>query len=484
MRRVTAGSAVLVLALALAGSHAVAGAPSNDTRAAATAIGPPPATLTGTTDGATADPSDPPLCKADGALDTVWYSLRAPHTGALVVTLDAGGSRDAVVAVYRVQRSHLNQAGCAADDGAGQANIAFFAHVGERFSIVVAPQAQSTAGPFQLRLRAVQPLATPPGEALPAGGAWSTLDPLLHLDAAWHVPLREGVTYQVAAWTYAGRVAECPRVELYSPPVRRFGAPAKVISCRGYMLFTPRPGQGGDWVIRISTQEHVAPAFRYHVQLAPATADDTAPGVWLANDAAVHGSLAATGIDRVDLYRFSVRSPSELFAEAALPASAQADLVLLREDGATLRCACESSGTQSLQTQIAPGHYFIAVRARGANSFAYTLHRLARAHTVTQVAVIGSPALPGSAVSLVSTTSPAPRGGLVRMTVERFDPLGGWLYLRQARLPVGGSGRAVLSFSTAGEGRYRVSTFYEGDRSSSPSRGNPVAFAVEAPLDP
>jgi hypothetical protein len=482
-RRSMGVGALLVLALTFAGPRAVAAPPANDTRATATPIGPPPATLSGTTADATSEPSDPPMCHTGGDLpDTVWYSLRADHTGALVITLDAGGPRDAIVAVYRVQRSHLNQAGCAVDDGSGQANIPFFARADERLYVVVAPQATSQRGPFTLRLRAVDPLATPPGDVLPTAGAWGVLEPLLHLDAAWHARLTEGTTYQVAAWSFAGSANECPRVELYSPPVRRFGSPAKVISCRGYSMFTPRPGQSGDWVVRISTTEHVAPAFRYHVQLAAASPDDTAPGIPLANGATVRGSLAATGIDRVDLYRFSVRSPSTLSAEAKLPVSAQADLVLMREDGAVMRCACESSGTQSLSSQIRPGHYFIAVRARGANTFAYTLHRLARASTTTHVVVSGSPAYPGAAVSVQSTTSPAPRGGWVTMTVERFDPLGGWQYLRQARLPASG-GHATLTFTTSAEGRYRVSTSYAGDLSSSPSRGNPVTFAVEAPLE-
>jgi hypothetical protein len=313
---------------------------------------------------------------------------------------------------------------------------------------------------------------------------WRFLDPLLRLDAAWHVWLNEGTTYQLAAWTYAGHVRECPRIELYRPPVHRFGSPLKVVSCRGLFVFAPRPGETGEWVVRISTKQHVAPSFRYHIQVAAASPDDTAPGAWLVNGALVHGTLAATGVDRLDLYRFSVRSLSELFAEAKLPVSAQADLVLMRDDGTVLRCACQSSGTQSMGMTIRPGRYFLAVRARGSNTFAYTVHRLARARTVTHTAVTGSPALPGNAVSLTTTTVPPPRGGSVRVTIERFDPFAGWLYSRVVRAPVGAGGRTTIPLSTPAEGHYRAYSYYEGDLSSAPSRGDPVAYAVQAPLDP
>jgi hypothetical protein len=457
--------------------------PRNDSRARATGLA-PPARVLGTTLGATADSSDPAFCSSAQYPPTVWYVARAPRTEGLVVTLDAGGNRDDVIAVFRQQRSHLIEAGCVANDASGQANISFHAHRGELFFIVVAPERSSDSGPFVLRLREIAPPATPPGKALPQAGAWGVLVPLLHQDAAWNAWLESGTTYRLASWTFSGRSQECPDVMLYRPPVRNFANPYKVVSCRGYFVFTPRPGTTGRWVVRIATTEHVAPALRYHLALDAATPDDTAPGLWLDNHAPVGGTLGATGSDRLDLYRFSARFPSELFASATLPVSSRADLVLMRDDGQVVRCACEGSGPQSMREHIAPGRYFLALRARGANSFAYTIYRLARMKTSTRVRLSGSPALPGAAVTLQATTVPPPRDGAAAMTIERFDPFAGWLFLQQIDVPVAANGQATLHYVPPAEGRYRASTVFRGSLSSSPSRGNVVAFVTQAPLDP
>ena len=52
---------------------------------------------------------------------------------------------------------------------------------------------------------------------------------------------------------------------------------------------------------------------RYHLRVARAGRDDTAPGVFIGNHARVRGSLRAGGLDVVDLYRFDVVRRSGLF---------------------------------------------------------------------------------------------------------------------------------------------------------------------------
>ena len=45
---------------------------------------------------------------------------------------------------------------------------------------------------------------------------------------------------------------------------------------------------------------------RYHLQVAKATDDDTSPGLPLANYQRARGSWQGSGIDAVDIYRFSL----------------------------------------------------------------------------------------------------------------------------------------------------------------------------------
>jgi hypothetical protein len=473
------------LAFAVPASAAEAGPPpANDAQAAAIPLARVPVTVYGTTAGATADPKDQQACDGTEGAATVWYLVPAETTDRrLVITVDVGGNRDVAVAVFARVRSELQNAGCAPSDQSGQANFPLEQTHGWPYLIAISPRGDSPPGPFRLRLRPVASLATPPGRRLPAGGAWSSLDPLFQTDAAWHVTLTEGRTYRLAIWASPGRTGECARVDLFRPPVRGFTRPATSVSCRGYTLLTPRTGQTGRWVVRVSTSFHAAPRFLYHLQIAPALADDSAPGLRLANHATVRGSLAARGIDRVDLYWFSLRNRSELGAQVVLPESAQADLVLLSEHGRTLGCSCESSGTQSLTRLLEPGRYFLAVRARGVNGFAYALTRAAREVTATTMTVNGvsdAAVLPGVPVTLAATVTPVPSGGTVLMTLERFDPLQGWLFVRRIDAGVT-AGRASITLPPLVQSRYRVAASFLGTFDSSPSRAT-TSFLIWPPL--
>jgi hypothetical protein len=469
--RVITGAGVVMTACALAApAHADPAPPPNDARAAAVRLPAVPSTVFGTTAGATADDADPEVCADADAPPTVWYVVPATSSDRrLVVTIDVGGSRDASVAVFARVRSQLADVSCDASDRSGQANVPFEQRARTAYYVAVAPQGDSAPGPFRLRLRPIAPAATPPGARLPAAGTWAVLDPLFRPDTAWHIRLEEGRAYRLAAWSTSN---ECPRIELFRPPVRTFAAPIATIPCRGYTVVTPRAGSTGRWVVRVSTRLHAAPRFQYRLQVAPALGDDTAPGLPLGNHEVVKGSLSGQGVDRVDLYWFSLRNASELGAQVALPVSAQADLILLSERGSKLRCACESSGPQSLRQILEPGNYFLAVRARGANAFAYSLSRAAREITTTTVTANGTDgavALPRIPVALTATVTPAPAGGAVAMTIERLDPLAGWLFVRRLDVPVR-AGRASVSFLPPAQSRYRVAASFLGTFDSSPSR--------------
>jgi hypothetical protein len=95
---------VAATAVVLAGPAAVAGPPPpppNDSRANATSVH-PPASIRGTTVGATDEKNDPsPPC---GRIEsTVWYRIGGAPSGRIVLRLHADGDLDGVLAVYRVQ---------------------------------------------------------------------------------------------------------------------------------------------------------------------------------------------------------------------------------------------------------------------------------------------------------------------------------------------------------------------------------------------
>ena len=121
--------ATLICALALflipatAAAARFAGPPANDNRATPTAIG-LPASVSGTTIGATDDPKDPPS-DCGRAHDTVWYRISGAPTGRVVVRLNALGSLDAIVSVYRAVRSRVILAGCTATDENGRGALSF-----------------------------------------------------------------------------------------------------------------------------------------------------------------------------------------------------------------------------------------------------------------------------------------------------------------------------------------------------------------------
>jgi len=71
-----------------ASTTAATGAPPNDDRAKATGIGSLPATLSGTTIGATDDARDP-RTDCGRAHDTVWYRLSGAEAGRLVLRFQA-----------------------------------------------------------------------------------------------------------------------------------------------------------------------------------------------------------------------------------------------------------------------------------------------------------------------------------------------------------------------------------------------------------
>jgi hypothetical protein len=139
---------------------------------------------------------------------------------------------------------------------------------------------------------------------------------------------------------------------------------------------TPRARRSGRYAIVVHADASARGNQRYHLQLARATADDTAPGVFVPNYARVRDSLDGRGVDQVDLYRFDVTRRSVLFLH--LRTAGAFDLVLLDAWGDVIRCECDGRGGQSLHKGLHPGRFFVAIRSRDRSSARYTLLRASR----------------------------------------------------------------------------------------------------------
>ena len=267
-------------------------------------------------------------------------------------------------------------------------------------------------------------------------------------------------------------------LEIYAPGASSFDDdPEKTLSCGGYLLLTPGPGEGGRYSLLVTASSRIRGAQKYHLQVAQAGPDDTSPGIFIHNFARVRGALKGSGVDVVDLYRFDVKTRSTLFASLATRGSL--DLLLLRDDGRRLACACDEDGGAELHRGLRPGRYFLAVRARDGSDAKYTLRRASRTITKSAIQVNGSrvtQVAPGTSVQVAVATSPHVPGP-VTITVERFDPLSGWQFLRRYH-----SGGGSITFTPPAVGKYRFSGSFDGTRAAAPSNTGFARLTVAGPL--
>jgi hypothetical protein len=201
----------------------------------------------------------------------------------------------------------------------------------------------------------------------------------------------------------------------------------------------------------------------------------------LQNGQTRQGGLLAGAIDVVDLYRFTVSRRSDVSLKLRAGSRAQLDLTLLRDDGGRVACECDETGALRARLRLRPGRYYAAVRARNYTGARYGLSLLVREITSTVMKISGSrtaKAGPGQSVMLDAKTSPTPGGGVVRVQINRFDPLEGWQFYRRIRVRVGSGGVAVVGWTPPSVGRWQVRATYRGTRKSSPSRSNVARLLV------
>jgi hypothetical protein len=455
-------------------AQALAAPPSNDNRANAQDVS-VPSTTDGTTVEATREEDE--LRSNCATEDTsVWYRVQPQKKGRVIVSLAANGDLDAIVDVYRVQRSQLSFAGCAVTNSKGKTELAFgVAKAGDTFLIRVSQQMGSASDTFQLGLEQAPPAAAPPGAPLPRGGSRGKLDPIHNPSAAFAMPMQSGVTYR---FHMAPTKDECTPFLIYPPGIKSFkdATPLRQLRCGGYMVFTPRVQRDGPYTLLIKRPRFDFSA-RYLLTAGPAGVDDTTPGRFIANYAHVHGALAGGALDVVDLYRFDVLRRSSL--RLGVTSKAGFELQLLRDTGHLL-----ASSTGQIRTTVPKGRYYLAVRANPDASGTYTLTRLSRTLTRTLLSAnhhSSATVEPGDTVRLGVAVKPGDAGPVV-VVIERFDPLEGWQFSRRYTVKTDRDGKASIAWEPPSVGRYRVIASFKGTRRSALSTSDYVKVHVEAPL--
>jgi hypothetical protein len=466
---------VSILALLIVPATAAAarsqGPPANDNRATATPVQGLPATVSGTTVGATDDPKDP-RSDCGRAHDTVWYRVSGAPTGRIVVRINALGDLDAVVAVYRAARSRVIPAGCTATDENGRGALSFTSSGGD-YLIMVGRERTSDDGRFKLTMFRQEPSSKAPGRALPRRGVGSWVEPISDFDDAWSLKMKAGVEYRINLSPARGR---CITLALFRPGTRSFeGAqPLHLVPCGGYFTYTPGFGGSGRYSLLVTASDQRPGRQRYHLQAAVAGPDDMAPGLLLRNLHTRRGTLSGTRIDVVDLYRFRIHARANVTLTLRGPSSAQ--LVLLSENGHRLA----SSGPGPLTSSLGRGTYFAVVRAESGAHGPYRLSLLERSLTTTTVLANGSRSAtvpPGASVAITVAVAFSP-AGTVRLELDRFDPLTGWHFYRLTRLRLSASGRAGISWRPPAIGHWRVRASFGGTRTASPSDGGTARIVV------
>jgi hypothetical protein len=304
------------------------------------------------------------------------------------------------------------------------------------------------------------------------------------VDAAYHVDLSAGTPYR---FNLVHGESDCQSLELFPPGTSNFETATPVVSrrCGGYALYTPAPGEGGRYFIRIAADRNDREAQPYRLLAGPAGRDDIAPGVRLRNH--VHnqrkGSVNGATLDVQDVYRFSVIRRSNLDLHLLGRPGHDLSLELRNYRGKEISCACDPGSHQSISQRIRPGRYFVAVRSADLHRTRYTLTRKSRTITATTTNVNGRKRVtvrPHQAVAVGVTVRPGAVGRAL-INIEHFDPFQGWLPYRQRRVDIT-AGQGSLRWTPPTVGRWRFRTDYLGTRSFAPSQSDYARVLVANPL--
>jgi len=482
-RSAGAVGAVAAVFVTLVAASAALPTPQSIVPSKARPLGTAPVTITDTAGGRLARDAPVPSCAA--AAGVVWYTIQAPHRGAMVARLVAQGELDGAVAVYRILRSQRTPVACTKTNIHGRARVAWYAYAEGSYLVGVVRRQGSASGSFQLSLLAADVAPTPPGPALPAGGAADTVNGVLDNADAWSAQLDRGTTYKLNVTSPAG----CLRLEIYRPNTYSFAhaTPVYENSCGGYDLFTPGIDGGGlySFVVRDLSGQPVTHYYRLRVEeVGP---DDSAPGLKLENGQFVTGTISGRALDVVDLYRFAVPRSNELTTlDLRQRPSVGFDLLLMTETGGRMACACNVKGRQVLRERIPQGRYYVAVRSHAKSSGRYGLQLFVRDVTTTSISANGAQFTelpPDTTIPLQVTVTSASHGGAVVIEIDRHDPLAGWMFSTTVRGSVDSSGSYVASWMPPTVGHWRARARFVGTPFSSFSQSGYVQVHVAEPLE-
>ena len=140
---------VLVAAFVTGASARTAEPPSNDDRANAQVIANFPATLDGTTVGATVERLDPQRSQCGTVESTVWYRINQAPDGTVAVAVTGTGLTP-VVRVYAITKSGISELDCAAAKASGTAKVSWETTRGSSYLVLVGKKTGSADAAFRL----------------------------------------------------------------------------------------------------------------------------------------------------------------------------------------------------------------------------------------------------------------------------------------------------------------------------------------------
>lgn len=458
--------------------------PANDTLAGAQAIHSLPASLNGTTVGATTEGGEPGTTCGAGSEHSVWFSLRIGAAHRVALDLAASGELDATVDVYHAVRSQLTSVSCQQTEGEGKASLSFAASKNGLYDIRVAAVTGSQLAPFTLEVFTPTPAVSPPGPPLAPQGASGQVDRIQNVNAAYSVTMHSGVSYLIDLANETK--GACVSAALFAPGTRSFGGEEEEapsgglahIQCSGFRLFTPGAGEGGLYSVEVTPRFSYRGIQRFHLQVTPAGPAETAPGVLLGNYGVARGYLDGRTTHVLRLYRMEVTSHSNLTLKLGAPAHAEFKLELLNQDGNVVECACEGGGgPRTLTQQLTPSTYYAVVSATNNAAGSFSLLRQSRTITSTSIAFSSAKVALGQPVSIDVKVTPAVSGP-VRVEIQRFDPVFGWQFYREENV-VASAGVADVPFAAPNVGKWRAKANYEGSLTASPSAVGHTYLLVE-----
>jgi hypothetical protein len=432
--------------------------PANDARRGAQPLRKLPASVKGSTLGATTDTTDPKSCGLAGG--TVWYSLSPGAASRVLFRLHANGDLDASLVVLRRIRSEVEQVGCARTDRDGNGIVVVDVEKAAQYLVAVGQREGSPPGDFVLQALAAQAPERAPGRPLPPNGVRSTVNGLTDVNDVYWTSLRAGTTYRVA---FASR--GCAELALRGRrgTIRHF-------ACSGYTTFTPGPDGGGRYVFEVTAPPGLQ-SQAYRLQVAAAGPDDLGIGLPISDLTTVRGSLAPSGVDVVDVYHFDVAQTSDVRLRLGTAPGRSFSLLLVTDSGGRV-----AGGGNEIRRRLGVGRYVVAVRGEvGTPGGRYALSLVIRLLTSTSLTTSSAQIARGSSVSLTATTSPPPDGGTIELEIDRFDPLSGWHFSRLVHLHAPGGS---LGWIPPAAGRWRARATFLGTLRFSSSRSGYVFVVV------